>query len=96
MKKVAVIILNWNGVALLRRFLPSVIATTDGELADIIVADNGSSDASVEVLRSEFPEVKVLAFDKNYGFAEGYNRALAATRYHYTVLLNSDVATRAG
>lgn len=96
MKPVAVIILNWNGSALLRRFLPSVLAGTDGSLADVIVADNGSTDGSAEMLRREFPSVEVLEFDRNYGFAEGYNRALAATGRRYTVLLNSDVAVRPG
>ena len=96
MKPIAVIILNWNGAALLRRFLPSVIAGTDSDIADIIVADNGSTDNSLDVLATEFPQVKVISFDKNYGFAEGYNRALECTRYTYTVLLNSDVAVRAG
>lgn len=96
MKQVAVIILNWNGAGLLRRFLPSVIAGTDTRVADIIVADNGSTDNSLDVLREEFPGVKVLAFPENYGFAAGYNHALEETRYQYTVLLNSDVAVRAG
>lgn len=93
-KQVAVIILNWNGAALLREFLPSVVAHTPTELADVIVADNGSTDDSLKVLTEEFPTVKVLAFDKNYGFAEGYNRALDMTRYPFTVLLNSDVAVK--
>lgn len=92
-KPVAVIILNWNGENLLRRFLPDVIKTTDSNIADIIVADNGSSDNSVSILHTEFPEVKLLEFPENYGFAEGYNRAINATQYKYTVLLNSDVAT---
>lgn len=92
-KPVAVIILNWNGENLLRRFLPDVIKSTDSNIADIIVADNGSTDNSVKVLRTEFPEVKLLEFPENYGFAEGYNRAIKATQYKYTVLLNSDVAT---
>lgn len=96
MKKTAVIILNWNGVALLREYLPSVLANTNPALADVIVADNGSDDGSLQVLGEEFEGVKVLAFDRNYGFADGYNRALAATRYPYTVLLNSDVAVRGG
>lgn len=96
MKSVAVIILNWNGENLLRRFLPSVIAGTDSDIADVIVADNGSTDGSLQVLASEFPHVRVLEFDRNYGFADGYNRALAATHYPYTVLLNSDVAVRPG
>jgi GT2 family glycosyltransferase len=95
-KKVAVIILNWNGAALLRRYLPTVCATTNSELADVIVADNGSTDNSLAVLADEFPQVKVIKFSENYGFAEGYNHALDATRYPYTVLLNSDVATSPG
>ncbi len=93
MKQVAVIILNWNGAALLRRYLPSVVANTPSALADVIVADNGSSDNSLEVLRDEFPSVGVIALDKNYGFAEGYNRAFDQVEHPVTVLLNSDVRT---
>lgn len=96
MKQIAVIILNWNGEKLLREFLPSVVANTDSELADIIVADNGSTDGSRELLRREFPNVIRLEFDENLGFAEGYNRALHETNYPYTILLNSDVATPSG
>ena len=92
-KPIAVIILNWNGEALLREFLPKVIATTDSTLADVIVADNGSTDGSVSLLEQEFPQVKLLKFTENYGFAEGYNRAIEQTKYKYTILLNSDVAT---
>ena len=96
MKQVAVIILNWNGAALLRRYLPTVIAGTDDTIADVIVADNGSTDDSLQVLQQEFPSVKVMAFDKNYGFAQGYNLAIEKTMYPYTVLLNSDVRTPHG
>lgn len=95
-KPVAVIILNWNGEKMLSRFLPDVTATTDMSIADIIVADNGSSDGSVSLLSQKFPEVKVIELDRNYGFAEGYNRAIAMTRYRYTILLNSDVSTSEG
>ena len=76
---------------LVREFLPSVVRCTNSERADVIVADNGSSDNSLEVLEREFPEVITLPLDKNYGYAEGYNRAIKATEYEYTVLLNSDV-----
>ncbi len=93
---VAVIILNWNGRDLLRRFLPSVTANTPGALARVIVADNGSTDGSVEMLAAEFPQVEVLAFTENHGFAEGYNLALQRTGYRYTVLLNSDVEVTPG
>ena len=97
MKPVAVIILNWNGAELLRRYLPSVIAGTNTEIADVIVADNGSTDQSREVLTQEFPQVKTLFFDKNYGFAGGYNKAIEqAAGYRYVVLLNSDVRTPEG
>lgn len=96
MKQIAVIILNWNGAGLLREFLPSVVANTNSELADVIVADNGSTDDSLRVLREEFSRVKVLEFPENYGFAEGYNRAVAATRYPMTLLLNSDVEVPEG
>ena len=96
MKSVAVIILNWNGEKLLREFLPSVVANTDTSIADVIVADNGSTDGSRELLRKDFPQVKLLEFDENLGFAGGYNRALRETGYRYTLLLNSDVETPAG
>lgn len=95
-KPVAVIILNWNGAALLRRFLPSVIANTDASLARIIVADNGSTDNSIDVLRNEFPTVEVMTFDQNYGFAGGYNKAIESVENKYVVLLNSDVETPEG
>ena len=96
MKKVAVIILNWNGAKLLRRYLPTVIGGTDDAIADVIVVDNGSTDESLEVLRNEFPSIQVMALDKNFGFAEGYNLAIRQTDYPYTVLLNSDVRTPQG
>lgn len=91
---VAVIILNWNGEKLLREFLPSVVRHTAPELGRVIVADNGSTDGSIDLLKTEFPTVELLQFDRNYGYAEGYNRAIAhyADDYTYTVLLNSDVA----
>ena len=92
MKQVAVVILNWNGATLLRDFLPSVCQHTPQALADVIVADNGSTDASLDVLRQEFPDVRRIEFDTNYGFAEGYNRAIEQlAHYRYIVLLNSDV-----
>ena len=96
MKKVAVIILNWNGAELLRRYLPTVIEGTDYAIADIIVVDNGSTDKSLHVLQQDFPQLRVLSFKENLGFAQGYNVALAEVQYPYTVLLNSDVRTPKG
>ena len=86
---ISVIILNWNGSAMLRKYLPSVVACTPD--AEIIVADNGSTDDSLTLLAEQFPTVRVIILDKNYGFAEGYNRAIAAVESEYVVLLNSDV-----
>ena len=83
----AVIILNWNGVKLLREFLPSVVKNTNSDIADVIVADNGSSDDSLQVLEREFPDVLVLPLDKNYGYDEGYSRAIKATHYEYKKML---------
>ena len=94
MEKTAVIILNWNGAQMLRTYLPSVIAHTKG--AEIIVADNGSTDDSLEVLHKEFPSVKTIVLDTNYGFAEGYNKALEQVESEYVVLLNSDVEVTEG
>lgn len=95
-KPVAVIILNWEGRELLRRFLPSVVEHTDPRISRVIVADNGSRDGSLELLENEFPSVEILRFDTNYGFAEGYNRAVEATDCRYAVLLNSDAAVSPG
>lgn len=86
----AVVILNWNGKKLMEEFLPSVATLSQG--ADVIVADNGSTDGSVEWLQANYPSVQVLAFDKNHGFAGGYNLAIEQlSEYKYIVLLNSDV-----
>ena len=95
-KKLAVIILNWNGEKLLPQFLPSAIKYTSGSEVDLILADNGSTDGSVEWLRTNYPGLKLILLDKNYGFAEGYNKAIESTAYPYTILLNSDVEVTEG
>ena len=92
--KCSVIILNWNGAEMLRTYLPSVVANTAD--AEVIVADNGSTDNSLDVLAHEFPTVKTILLDRNYGFAEGYNRAIDQVNSEYVVLLNSDVETPEG
>ena len=95
-KELAIIILNWNGRRLLEEFLPTVVATTISERSDLFVVDNGSEDDSVEYVREHFPEVKLIEYQKNYGFAEGYNKAIETIRYPYSLLLNSDVAVKEG
>ena len=92
MKKLAIVILNWHGADLMRQYLPSVLENSVG---DVIVADNASTDGSVQMLLDEFPEVPVVVLEQNFGFAEGYNRALAQLPdYEYYLLLNSDVEIR--
>ena len=93
MIKTSVVILNWNGAKLLNQFLPTVLMHTQTEDCEVVVADNNSSDNSVEMMQQYFPEVKLILLDKNYGFAEGYNRALQQINSKYVVLLNSDVET---
>ena len=93
--KVAIVILNWNGLKYLREFLPSVMASTWPNL-DIIVGDNGSTDGSVNFLKESFPGVKIIQNDKNYGFTGGYNRVLEKIEADYFILLNSDVEVPAG
>ena len=90
MDKVAIVILNWNGVKMLTRFLPTVLDYSRDE-AVVYVADNASTDNSVEVLKKHFPEVRLVQLDKNWGFAEGYNKAFEQIEAEYYVLLNSDV-----
>lgn len=92
--KTSIVILNWNGADMLRRFLPSVLKYS-GE-AEVVVADNASSDSSLSVLSAEFPEVRTIVLDRNYGFAEGYNMALRQVEAEYCLLLNSDVEVTPG
>lgn len=91
MSKVTVVILNWNGEEMLRRFLPSVVEYSQGKGIEVCVADNGSTDASVQMVRANFPTVRLVELERNFGFAEGYNRALEQIEAEYVVLLNSDV-----
>lgn len=89
MNKVAVVILNWNGADLLRQFLPSVIQYSPE--ASIYVADNASTDNSIEVLQEEFPTVKLIQNIRNFGFAKGYNESLKIVDEPILALVNSDI-----
>ena len=90
MEKLAIVILNWNGAQMLRQYLPSVLRYSRDE-ATVYVADNASTDDSVPMLQAHFPDVKLILLDQNWGFAEGYNKALAQVEAEYYLLLNSDI-----
>ncbi len=89
--KIAIVILNWNGRKLLEQFLPTAVEHTRPDGMKLYVADNGSTDESIDFIRSNYPEIQLVLLDKNYGFAGGYNKALAQIYAEYYVLLNSDV-----
>ena len=87
--KIAIVILNWNGEVLLERYLPSVVLYSEG--TDIYVADNASTDASVNFVKTNFPQIKIIQNTVNGGFAKGYNDALKEVNADIFCLLNSDV-----
>ncbi|NDV69616.1 glycosyltransferase family 2 protein [Dysgonomonas sp. 25] len=96
MKRTAIVILNWNGEQLLDCFLPSVLDNTPSEVADVIVADNNSTDNSIQLLETKYPQVRVIRLAENYGYAGGYNKALEQVKADYFLLLNSDVEVTQG
>ena len=95
MANVAIVILNYNGASMLRQFLPKVLACCATH-AQVIVADNASTDESLDIMRSDFPSVPLIRLNKNWGFAEGYNRALQEVDADYFILLNSDIEVTLG
>ncbi|MFZ4671276.1 MAG: glycosyltransferase family 2 protein [Flavobacterium sp.] len=94
MKKIAVVILNWNGANLLEQFLPGAVRYS--EEATVYVVDNASTDSSIEVIKTQFPSVKIIQNDGNYGFAKGYNVALQQVEEDYYALINSDIEVTEG
>ena len=91
MIKTAVVILNWNGKKYLEKFLPALVKYTSNPDSEIIIADNDSKDDSISFLNKEYPSIRTILFDKNYGFTGGYNKALEQIDAQYYVLLNSDI-----
>ena len=96
MIKTAIVILNWNGLTFLQKFLDNIIDNSHGADSLIYIADNGSTDGSVEWLCEQGKNVEVIRLGKNYGFAEGYNRALETIEAKYYLLLNSDIEVTPG
>ncbi len=90
-KKVAVVILNWNGKKFLEKFLDTLIKNTNSDFAEIVIIDNNSTDDSIVFLKSNYPSIKLVILDDNYGFAGGYNRGLKDIEAEYFLLLNSDI-----
>ena len=96
MVKCAIVILNWNGIEFLKKFLPGVLSHSSGADINIYIADNGSEDGSAEYIAENFSVVKLIRFDKNSGFAGGYNLAIEQIEARYYVLLNSDIEVTEG
>ncbi|MEJ1237626.1 glycosyltransferase family 2 protein [Chryseolinea sp. T2] len=94
MSRTAIVILNYNGEQLLEKFLPTVVSHSSE--AEVIVADNASTDESLSWIRQHCPSVRIIALDQNYGFCGGYNRALREVNADYFLLLNSDIEVTAG
>jgi GT2 family glycosyltransferase len=92
---IAIVILNWNGRKYLEKFLPSVLASISSN-TNIVVADNGSTDDSISFLETKYPDIRIIRFTENYGFAKGYNEALKQVEAKYYVILNSDVEVKPG
>ena len=90
-KTIAIVILNWNGEKLFENYLPSIIEHSAKSGAEIIVADNASTDQSVKLLNEKFPGIKIIQLESNFGFAEGYNRALQHVDADFYILANSDI-----
>ena len=90
--KTAVVILNWNTEGFLKEFLPGLLRSVEKvEGAEVIVADNASTDGSLKLIQEMFPDVRTIALDRNYGFTGGYNKAFAQIESEYFVLINSDI-----
>lgn len=96
MNRISIVILNWNGKAFLQQFLPILLKYSSAPGVEIVVADNGSTDDSVNFLKEEHPGVRVIRLDSNYGFSGGYNRALEQLDSRYFLLLNSDIEVTEG
>lgn len=94
-KRLAIVILNWNGKHLLEKFLPILLAHTPAD-AEVVVADNASTDSSIEFLQQHYPQLRTICNDQNYGFAKGYNLALSQVDADNYCLLNSDIEVTAG
>jgi GT2 family glycosyltransferase len=94
--KIAIVILNWNGKKHLENYLPSVVGFSDHSVAGIVLADNGSTDGSVEFVKKHYPHIELIELDQNYGFAGGYNKALEKVDADIYCLLNSDVRVTPG
>ena len=95
--KTAVVILNWNTKGFLEDFLPGLVSSVEKvDGAEVVVADNASTDGSIEMMAEKFPEVRALVFEKNLGFTGGYNRAFKALDSEYFLLINSDIEVTEG
>lgn len=94
--KTAVVVLNWNTKEYLRAFIPGLLHSCQQAGAELIVADSGSTDGSLEVLEQDFPEVQTICLGENLGFTGGYIKAFGKLEYDYLVMINSDIEVEDG
>ena len=87
--KIGIVVINWNGLNLLRKYLKSIIDNSDN--STVYVIDNNSLDESIYYIRQNFKEVEIISLDKNYGFAEGYNKGLKKVKEEYVCIINNDI-----
>ena len=90
-KRIAIVILNYNGIKLLKKFLGSVINFSDKKISSIYLVDNFSSDKSVEYVKNRYPSISIIKNKINLGYSKGYNEALKSIKSEYYILLNSRV-----
>ncbi len=93
MIKTAVVILNWNGISFLKKFLSKVVEDSSNNETAVYVIDNNSTDESIPYIKDNHPQVKLIELEQNFGFAGGYNKGLAQIKAKYYILLNSDIET---
>jgi len=96
MNRISIVILNWNGKGYLEKFLPDLILHSQVPGAEIVVADNGSTDDSLEFLGQVYPHIRIISLEENHGFSGGYNRAFEQLDSTYFLLLNSDIEVTSG
>ena len=92
--KIGIVVINWNGINLLKKYFRSIYQYSDN--SNIYLIDNFSSDNSVSYIKKNYKKVKIIPLNKNYGFAEGYNKGLKYVKEDYICIINNDIKVSKG